>query len=68
MKKTTVTPEQLKADFEARGESFANWARENGYLPNKVYRVVNGLDKAKRGRAHEIAVKLGLKADMSNSA
>ena len=56
------TPEQAKSEFEARGESFADWAREHGYDRLYVYRVLNGTIKAKRGIGHEIAVKLGLKA------
>ena len=56
------TPEQVKSEFEARGESFADWAREHGYDRLYVYRVLNGTIKAKRGIGHEIAVKLGLEA------
>ncbi len=56
------TPEQVKSEFEARGESFADWAREHGYDRLYVYRVLNGTIKAKRGIGHKIAVKLGLKA------
>ena len=56
------TPEQVKSEFEARGESFADWAREHGYDRLYVYRVLNGTIKAKRGIGHEIAVKLVLKA------
>ena len=56
-----MTPEQLKVQFENQGKSFAEWARQNGYTPQEVYRVINGFTKAKRGKAHDIAVKLGLK-------
>lgn len=56
-----MTPEQLKDKFERKGMTFAAWARENGYHPQEVYRVVNGFTKGKRGKAHDIAVKLGLK-------
>ncbi|MDP8080224.1 DNA-binding protein [Phocoenobacter skyensis] len=55
------TPEQVKKEFEAKGKSFAEWAKENGYDRFYVYRVLNGSIKAKRGIGHEIAVKLGLK-------
>lgn len=64
----TLTPEQLKAKFEREGRTFAAWARENGYTVNEVYRVTNGFAKAKRGKAHEIAVKLGLKAEPRRQA
>ena len=56
------TPEQVKSEFEARGESFADWAREHGYDRLYVYRVLNGTIKASYGKSHEIAVKLSLKA------
>lgn len=56
-----MTREDLKTKFEASGVSFAEWARQNGFKPNDVHRVVNGLSKAKRGLGHKIAVALGLK-------
>ncbi|WP_219211907.1 DNA-binding protein [Variovorax boronicumulans] len=56
-----MTPDQLKQRFRARGMTFSQWARDNGYRANKVIRVVNGFDKGHYGQAHEIAVKLGLK-------
>lgn len=57
-----MTPEQVKHRFRARGQTFSQWARENGYPVNKVLRVLNGIEKGHYGKAHEIAVKLGLKA------
>lgn len=56
-----MTPEELKHNFNLRGITFRKWAEENGYPPIEVYKVINGLSKAKRGQGHEIAVKLGLK-------
>lgn len=56
-----LTPKQLKNEFARKGITFTKWAIEHGYKPNAVYRVVNGTDKAIYGRAHEIAVKLGLR-------
>lgn len=58
-----MTPEQLKAQFRARGQTFSQWARERGYRPQQVLRLINGFDKGHRGKAHEIAVQLGIKAD-----
>lgn len=60
---TEVTPDQVKARFRQRGETISQWARDQGYKPNKVIRVLNGFDKGHRGDAHVIAVKLGLKPD-----
>lgn len=56
-----LTPEQLKNKFKREGKSFAQFARDNGYVYHDVIRVVNGFNKAIRGRGHEIAVKLGMK-------
>ncbi|HIE4801240.1 TPA: DNA-binding protein [Serratia marcescens] len=55
------TPDQVKQLFRQNGWTFNQWAAENGYNPTDVYRVLNGLTKAKYGKGHEIAVKLGLK-------
>lgn len=56
------TPEQVKAEFHRNGWTFSSWARQHGYREQEVYRVLNGFTKGKYGKAHEIAVKLGLKA------
>lgn len=66
--KTPLTPEQVKELFQQRGQTFAGWAKSNGYTRNEVYRVLNGQTKAKYGKCHEIAVKLGLKVDDSQQA
>jgi gp16 family phage-associated protein len=56
-----LTPDQVRERFRARGTTLASWAKENGYPREDVYRVISGRYKAHYGRAHEIAVKLGLK-------
>ena len=56
-----MTADQVKAQFRQRGITFTRWAEEHGYTRNEVYRVLNGQTKANYGKAHEIAVKLGLK-------
>lgn len=56
-----MTAEQIKKRFRTKGLTFSKWARQHGYTPNKVIRVLNGFDKGNYGQAHEIAVKLGLK-------
>lgn len=59
---TTLTPsERVKKQFIQRGITFTDWAKEHGYPRHEVYRVLNGQSKAKYGRAHDIAVALGLK-------
>jgi gp16 family phage-associated protein len=64
----TLTPEQIKARFRSRGMTYSDWARKNGYAPKKVIRLLNGYEKGHYGQSHEIAVKLGLKADPSLAA
>lgn len=57
-----MTPaDRIKKQFHQRGETFTDWAEARGYTRQEVYRVLNGQAKAKYGRAHEIAVALGLK-------
>lgn len=64
-----MTPEQVKARFRREGKTFTDWAKANGYTRNEVYRVLNGQYKANYGKAHQIAVKLGLKpADQAEPA
>jgi gp16 family phage-associated protein len=59
--KTALTPDQVRQQFRQRGVTLTQWAAERGYDRKAVYRVINGADKAHFGRAHEIAVALGLK-------
>lgn len=56
-----MTAEQVKARFRRQGVTFTEWAESHGYTRNEVYRVLNGQAKAHYGKAHEIAVKLGIK-------
>ncbi|ODC05245.1 DNA-binding protein [Terasakiispira papahanaumokuakeensis] len=57
-----MTPDEVKARLQDQGITITQWAADHGYTRNAVYRVLNGFDKAKYGKAHEIAVKLGLKS------
>ncbi|PTS85507.1 DNA-binding protein [Pseudomonas sp. HMWF032] len=56
-----LTATQVKERFRQRGKTITAWAVENGYTRNEVYRVLNGQAKANYGKAHDIAVALGLK-------
>jgi gp16 family phage-associated protein len=60
--KQLKTPEQVKAEFDAKGLSFSEWAAKNGVPLPAVYRVINGLSAGKRGSSHRAAVLLGIKA------
>lgn len=55
----TVT--DLRAEFQRRGLSIAEWARMNGFSCALVYQVLAGHKRCLRGQSHQIAVKLGLK-------
>lgn len=58
-----TTPDELRKQFDSEGKTFAEWASNNGFEPQDVYKVLNGQAKCKRGKGHRIAVLLGLKAD-----
>lgn len=63
-----MTPaDRVKQQFHQRGITFTDWAEKHGYTRQEVYRVLNGQAKAKYGRAHEIAVALGLKPNDQES-
>lgn len=55
------TPDQVKQEFLNNGIPVSDWAAANGFVPQEVYKVLNGQSKGNFGRAHKIAVALGLK-------
>lgn len=57
----TKTPDQVRQEFINSGTPISVWANENGFIPQEVYKVLNGQIKGNFGRAHKIAVALGLK-------
>lgn len=63
-----LTPEKLKAKFLREGKTFKAFAEQHGYPYCEVVRVVNGINKARRGRGHAIAVHLGLKEATTETA
>lgn len=65
---TPLTGEQVKEKFLAAGITFTEWARANGYSPQKVYFVVNGQLKGRYGDSHKIAVALGMKLSAGKAA
>lgn len=56
-----ITVEQLKANMSREGRTLKQWAIDNGYDTDTVYKVVGGTRKAIFGKGHEIAVRLGIK-------
>lgn len=63
-----MTPDQVRQKLRAQGKTLTDFAEEHGYRRDAVYRVMSGKDKAWYGRAHEIAVKLGLKPQSQQRA
>jgi len=56
------TVDQVKAEFKANGMTVTQWAKDNGFEPTSVSQVLNGFAKGNYGKAHDIAVALGIKA------
>lgn len=56
------TADEARAELQSKGISITQWAVANRFSPNLVFEVLGGRKKCVRGQAHEIAVKLGLKA------
>ena len=52
----------VRAEFERNGLAVADWARANGFSPPLVYQILAGRKRCRRGKSHEIAIRLGLKA------
>lgn len=64
MRKST---KQVLREMDRQGQSVAEWARTHGYKRNLVLYVLHG-GAAKRGKAHDIAVRLGLKDGVLRAA
>ncbi|MGB4227735.1 MAG: DNA-binding protein [Candidatus Dechloromonas phosphoritropha] len=61
------TSDQVRAEFKEEGITITKWAQDRGYPLNKVYRVLSGIEKGYYGKAHEIAVALGIKPEPPKS-
>lgn len=67
-----LTPKELKAlevkqRLHDQGVTVKTWSEANGYPTQEVYKILSGERKALYGRAHEIAVKLGLKEPLEEA-
>lgn len=64
------TSDEIRHEFDVRGLSISEWARQRGFSTALVYQVLGGKRRARRGQSHRIAVALGLKegiaAEMSD--
>lgn len=61
----SMTPEQVKANFIARGESIGQWADKHGFPRPMVYDLLNRRVLGLRGRRHAAAVALGIKPNVN---
>ncbi|AUX84709.1 hypothetical protein C3F34_00590 [Acinetobacter sp. ACNIH2] len=55
--------QQIKNEFHSKGITFSDWAKENNFSPELVYRVLKMNRVPLRGESHKIAVRLGLKEE-----
>lgn len=55
------TADQVRAEFERKGITFVQWAKEHNFKYTDVIALMNGKCKGRRGSAHHIAIALGLK-------
>lgn len=53
--------EEVEREFDLKGISKADWAREHGIRPGVVYEIFSRRSACKRGETHRAAVLLGLK-------
>lgn len=56
-----MTPEKVKENLRKQGKSLRQFCTEKGLPYNNTCAVLNGVNKGHFGKAHEIAVALGLK-------
>lgn len=52
---------QVRDDFSQSGISIAEWARDNNFSPDLVYRILKNNKIPQRGESHKIAVRLRIK-------
>ena len=60
-KPRVLTADQARKKIKSAGKTVKQWATENGFDQNRVYRVLNGFEKCQYGKSFDIAVKLGMK-------
>ncbi len=59
--RTALTAPQAKKRIWDQGTTITQWAEAHNFSRREVYDVLNGVSKGRFGRAHEIAVVLGMK-------
>lgn len=53
--------EEAREGFKKAGLTIRQWSKDNGFNERLVYAVLSGANKGYYGKAHLIAVRLGLK-------
>jgi gp16 family phage-associated protein len=55
------TGKQVRREFIEQGQPISAWARAHGFKSNDVFEVLAGRNQGLRGKAHQIAILLGMK-------
>lgn len=55
------TRSEVREDFRRTGTTIREWANNHGFNERIVYAVISGGNKGNYGKAHEVAVQLGIK-------
>lgn len=56
-----MTPEQVKENIRKQGKTLTQVAEEKGLPYRTVQALLNGTNKGHYGKAHDVAIALGLK-------
>jgi gp16 family phage-associated protein len=59
--KRLKTEEEVMNELSFNGQTISAWARGNGFHPALVRRVIKGEVSGRHGKAHNIAILLGIK-------
>ena len=57
--------DEFRKSLIDQGITLKEWAEARDYNPEYCSRVLTGLVKGTRGKGHDIAVAMGIKADLS---
>ncbi|MDR1311125.1 MAG: DNA-binding protein [Burkholderiaceae bacterium] len=60
-KRRAVKLEQVRQEFSRKGMTFIEWSEKHHFKYTDVIAVINGKTIGRRGKAHHIAIALGLK-------
>lgn len=63
-----MTIDQFKSLLRRQGKTIRQWAEENNFPPEAVYRTFNGVLKGNHGRAHDILARAGIKQPVEQLA